>query len=193
MNDGIWAFELNLTLKVNFNQPQNNRDIIEGVLHLLSEFVGSSWDGWWVIAGTSSARWLTLTHTHIYIYIYIYTVNSLISGAPHPKTEMFLVSPCSCLCPIHWSQVLSREWRCTWSSAGRRCSNYIRVINKFIARSGASYIEDLTVYVCIYIYIYIYIIYIYTNADIPHTRRPNLVSATNTDILTSFSRECVNW
>ena len=25
---------------------------------------------------------------------------------------MFLVSSCSCLCPIHWNHVLSREWRC---------------------------------------------------------------------------------
>ena len=25
---------------------------------------------------------------------------------------MFLGSSCSCLCPIHWSQVSSREWRC---------------------------------------------------------------------------------
>ena len=41
---------------------------------------------------------------------------------------MFLVSSCSCLCPIHWSQVLSREWRCSWSSADRRCSNYIWMI-----------------------------------------------------------------
>ena len=32
---------------------------------------------------------------------------------------MFLVLSCSCLCPIHWSQVLSREWRCSWSSADR--------------------------------------------------------------------------
>ena len=31
---------------------------------------------------------------------------------------MFLVSSCSCLCPIQWSQVLSREWRCSWSSTG---------------------------------------------------------------------------
>ena len=22
----------------------------------------------------------------------------------------------SCLCPIHWSQVLSQEWRCSWST-----------------------------------------------------------------------------
>ena len=46
---------------------------------------------------------------------------------------MFLVSSCSCLRSIYWSQVLSWEWRCSWSSADRRCSNYIWVINKFIA------------------------------------------------------------
>ena len=46
---------------------------------------------------------------------------------------MFLVSSCSCLCPIHWSQVLSREWRCSWSSPDRRCSNYIWLINNLIA------------------------------------------------------------
>ena len=37
---------------------------------------------------------------------------------------MILVSSCSCIWTIHWSQVLSREWRCSWSSA-RRCSNCI--------------------------------------------------------------------
>ena len=45
---------------------------------------------------------------------------------------MFLVWSCSCHCPIHWSQVFSREWRCSSSSADRRCSNYIWVINSFI-------------------------------------------------------------
>ena len=54
---------------------------------------------------------------------------------------MFLVSSCCCLCPIHWSQVLSREWRCSWSSADSRCSNYIWVINNFTA-SGATYIYN---------------------------------------------------
>ena len=29
--------------------------------------------------------------------------------------------------------VLSREWRCSWSSADRRCSNYIWVVDNFIA------------------------------------------------------------
>ena len=33
---------------------------------------------------------------------------------------MFLISPCSCLCTIYWSHVLSGEWRCSWSSADRR-------------------------------------------------------------------------
>ena len=61
------------------------------------------------------------------------------------KTYMILVSTCSCLCPSHWSQVLSREWRCSWSSADRRCSNYIWVIDNFIAFKGESYIKDLTV------------------------------------------------
>ena len=28
----------------------------------------------------------------------------------------FLVSSCSCLCAIYWSQVLSQEWRCSWSA-----------------------------------------------------------------------------
>ena len=46
---------------------------------------------------------------------------------------MVLVSSCGCLCPIHWSQMLSRAWRCSWSSADRRCSNYIWVINNYIA------------------------------------------------------------
>ena len=30
---------------------------------------------------------------------------------------MFLFSSCSCLCQIHCKQILSREWRCSWSSA----------------------------------------------------------------------------
>ena len=58
---------------------------------------------------------------------------------------MILVLSCICLGPIYWSQVLSREWRCSWSSANRRCSNYIWVINNLIAYYGASYIRDLTV------------------------------------------------
>ena len=51
---------------------------------------------------------------------------------------MFLVSSWSCLCPVHWSQVLIREWSCSWNSADK----YIRVINDFI---DATYIRVLTV------------------------------------------------
>ena len=58
---------------------------------------------------------------------------------------MLLVSSCSCLYPIRWSQVLSWEWRCSWSSTDRRCSNYIWVINSLTAYQSASYIRDLTV------------------------------------------------
>ena len=43
-----------------------------------------------------------------------------------------LISSWSRLCPILWSQVLSREWRCSWSSADRRCSSYILVINNLL-------------------------------------------------------------
>ena len=60
---------------------------------------------------------------------------------------MFIVLCCSCLCPIHWSQVLSREWRCSWSSGDRWCSNYIWVINSFSAYQGVTYIGGLTVHI----------------------------------------------
>ena len=59
---------------------------------------------------------------------------------------MFLVSSCSCLCLVHLSQVLSREWRCTWSRTDRRCSIYIGVINNFIAYHGMTCIRGLTVF-----------------------------------------------
>ena len=50
-----------------------------------------------------------------------------------------------CLCRIHWSQMSSREWRCSWSSADRRCSNYIWMIDNFISYYGASYIRGFTI------------------------------------------------
>ena len=58
---------------------------------------------------------------------------------------MFLISFCSCRCPIQWSQVLSRDWRFNWSSADRCYSNYIWVINKFIAYKTATYIRGFTI------------------------------------------------
>ena len=67
--------------------------------------------------------------------------------ASNSKTYMFLVSCCSCLCAGFSSQMLSREWRCCWSNAVRWSSNYIWVINSFIAHWGASYIKCLTVFI----------------------------------------------
>ena len=73
----------------------------------------------------------------------MFTVKPLIYASPNPKTEMFLVLSCSCLCKIYWNQVLSQKWRCSWSSADRRCSNYIWVINNFIAYYGVAYSRGL--------------------------------------------------
>ena len=73
----------------------------------------------------------------------LHTVKPLIQVAPNPKPSMFLISCYCSLRPIHWSQVLSLEWRYSWSSADRRCSNYIWVINNFIVYKGAIYIRDL--------------------------------------------------
>ena len=48
-------------------------------------------------------------------------------------------------CRIPWSPMSSQEWRCSWSSADRRCSNYIWVNDNFIAYWGSTYIRDFTV------------------------------------------------
>ena len=70
-------------------------------------------------------------------------INCLIYGAS--KTYMFLVSSCRILCAIYWNQLLSRELWCSWNSADRWCSNYIWMINNFIAYYGATYIRDFRV------------------------------------------------
>ena len=80
------------------------------------------------------------------------TVKPLVKVVPNSKTQMFLVSSCSCLRFVHWSHVLSWEWRCSWSSADRRCSNYIWVITNCIAYKGATYIRGFTVGLFIMIY-----------------------------------------
>ena len=56
---------------------------------------------------------------------------------------IFPVSSCNCICPIDLSQVLSRQWRCSWSRVERRCCNYILVINNYITYCGAAYIRGL--------------------------------------------------
>ena len=71
----------------------------------------------------------------IFLILGVYYIPSNLWYKLHqiPKFKMFFVSSFSCLCSIHWSQVLSREWRYSWSNADRRCSNYIWMINDFIA------------------------------------------------------------
>ena len=51
-------------------------------------------------------------------------------SSPRPCWRWLQLQP-SCGPPS--GQVLSREWRCSWSSADRRSSNYIWVIKNFIA------------------------------------------------------------
>ena len=67
-----------------------------------------------------------------------------ITNIPALVQKMAWHRPGSSLRPIHWSQ-LSREWRCSCSSADRRCSNYIWLINNVIAYQGVTYIRGLTV------------------------------------------------
>ena len=65
-----------------------------------------------------------------------------VSNISRTKSQhKILIVSWGCLCRIPWSQMLSREWRCSWSSADRRCSNYIWVIDNFIAYWGATYIR----------------------------------------------------
>ena len=56
---------------------------------------------------------------------------------------MFLVMSCPCPCAIYWCQWEHED--CSWSSADRRCFNYISVINHFIACLSGSCIRDMTV------------------------------------------------
>ena len=58
---------------------------------------------------------------------------------------MFLIWFCSCLFPIHWSQVLSWEWKCSWSNAERQCSNYFWVLHNFIAYLSVNYIRGFKI------------------------------------------------
>ena len=78
-------------------------------------------------------------------HLYIYRKISNIRRTKSQDLNVSLISSCSRLCPIPWNPVLSGEWRCSWSSADRRCSNYIWVINDLIVNWGAAYIRDFTV------------------------------------------------
>ena len=71
------------------------------------------------------------THSEQFWVMKKYRKISTISRAKSPKWCVSgLVLQLSF--PIHWSQVLSREWICNWSSADRRCSNYIWVTKIYL-------------------------------------------------------------
>ena len=98
--------------------------------------------------GESTRHWWNQNMTYHALLQLLQDINyRTIIKTRHTKSENF----CDCRLvlqlpwTIHWSQVLRWEWRCSWSSAYRRCSNYIWVINNFIANSGAPYIRGLTV------------------------------------------------
>ena len=52
----------------------------------------------------------------IYFIIWV-PLKFLIQDTPKPNTKLFHGLSCNYHCPIYWSQVLSQEWRCRWSSA----------------------------------------------------------------------------
>ena len=96
-----------------------------------------------------TTRNLTAPPTPVNSFEKVDLCNCQTSKINHTKSQTwtFIALPCSCLNPIHWNQS-SREWRCSWGSADRRCSNYIWVINNFIAYSGVTYIRSFMVYFC---------------------------------------------
>ena len=75
---------------------------------------------------THSLDWQSLQQPPCNIWIYC-----KISNVRHTKYPNFSDSSCHCLCSIHWNLVISRQRRCSWSSADRRCSKYIWVIKLF--------------------------------------------------------------
>ena len=101
------------------------------------------------IEGASNERWYASFHQppeSLYKVCLVQQQKSSLHCITSPSWgESISDRSCSCLWAIYWDQVLSGEWSCSWSSADRRCSNYIWVINNFIAYLSASYIRDLTV------------------------------------------------
>ena len=89
----------------------------------------------------SSALWCWIYY-NVIIYLKISNIRPTKSQNSNASRHGLQLSLCNILKPG-----LSGEWRCSWSSADRRCSNYIWVINNLTAYKGASYIRDLTVFV----------------------------------------------
>ena len=100
---------------------------------------------WTVI---TALHWITGLDCCVKLLGTMQSIYRKISNIRHQIRKLKWLSSrlCSCLWPIHWSQVLSWEWRGSWSSADRRCSNYIWVINNAIANWCVTYIRGLAVH-----------------------------------------------
>ena len=122
----MWNFDMSIDIKLNVCWTNSQ---IAGTLRCHDTHVMSLWYNCkiWLFLCMIHDKMVSHNTTSKYIYRQFSNIRRTQSQ------NMLLVSSCSCLCPIHWSQVLSWEWRCSWSSADRRCSNYIWVINNFIA------------------------------------------------------------
>ena len=83
----------------------------------------------WICVGGIGHILLTKISIAVVICLLMQSTSS-IRGTKY-QNVMFLISPCSYLCPIHWNLVFSREGRCSWN---RRCPDYI---NNFIAYYGS--------------------------------------------------------
>ena len=111
--------------------------------HLPIAFNFDKWNRTRMINYSLEHMYMIAIHTCTSVVLYIAnSTYATCSVAANTDTEMSVVPSCSCLCPIHLSQVLCREWRCSWSSTG---SNYIWVINNFSGYTVASYIRGLKV------------------------------------------------
>ena len=98
----------------------------------------------------SATLWNGLVINRLMWYTYCQTSNiSTQRITKSPKLKCFTSH--LTVFSAQWSQVLSWEWRYSWSSADRRCSSYIWVINNFIAYKGPPYIRDLTVSVVMHL------------------------------------------
>ena len=94
------------------------------------------------------AMLFTIIMDHVFLNFYHdYQNYHKISNIRHTKSPNLNVSGLvlKLSLPNPMKPDVSREWGCSWSSADRRCSNYIWVIDNFIANWGASYIRGFTV------------------------------------------------
>ena len=62
---------------------------------------------------------VTYNNTNLKMVLYHNSAYRHVSNIRRTKSQHFLVLSCGCLCRIPWSQMLSRQWRCSWSSADR--------------------------------------------------------------------------